>query len=670
MKLIIPFFISLLVFAIYFLGISSSVFGGDSGDIILASWFGGVAHPPGYPLNTMLGYLFTHIPFEATVAYKSNLMMAFLQAVNIGILYLILVLLVKKRIIAIAAALVVAFNPLFWLYAHVTEVFQLKITLVGLAIYFLLLWRFKVIEISLKKRAKSNRYFYLSIVFLGLSIFHHHISLLLIPAFYYLIRKTDKSLLTGLKNVTKLAVGLLIGLIPYLFIVFAAYKKTPVNWDNPSNLDGFLRLITRADFGTFTATDFLVGQTVQDRLIQLKTLFAFSINDFTYLGLILAILGFIYLFYSHKSLFWFVFYIIFFIGPFFLVYSSFPLKNDFLLGIWERFILEFYFFLAIPLAYGFLAIFELINKRINDFSLKHKKIILILIQVSFLLFPSTLYFANVSKSDFSNFQLGNDLGHDVLVSSTPDSIVFVLDDTIAFASQYSYYTSSQFRDRKLIIGGFLKFPYYRQEILERYPGLYYSNQYRSSELIDSAVVINELIEKNRQQFDIFTTGFNFRVENAKWVPSGLLVKLRYLDEPYRGVDNGFSRFMFAGDRGQYKHFTSNYMLSVYRNSYIRVANYYSANSDVAESIDYYEKARILFPNEVMSYTDYIHTLIIDSRCNEAKKLLEVSIRVNNFGSNVGLMQNLVDFERACNKNEDAALKIESEIQKTYERDII
>jgi len=41
-------FVSFFVFAIYLFGVSHSVFGGDSGDIILASWFGGVAHPPGY----------------------------------------------------------------------------------------------------------------------------------------------------------------------------------------------------------------------------------------------------------------------------------------------------------------------------------------------------------------------------------------------------------------------------------------------------------------------------------------------------------------------------------------------------------------------------------------------------------------------------------------------
>ena len=56
----------------------------------------------------------------------------------------------------------------------------------------------------------------------------------------------------------KIAIGLLIGLIPYLYIVFAAFKKTPINWDDPTNLASLLRLITRADFGSFTSSDFVV----------------------------------------------------------------------------------------------------------------------------------------------------------------------------------------------------------------------------------------------------------------------------------------------------------------------------------------------------------------------------------------------------------------------------
>src|SRR3989344_6981230 len=109
-------------FLIYIKGVSPSVYGGDSGDIILASWFGGVAHPPGYPLNTMLGYIFTHLPISGSVAYKADILAAFLQAASVGLIFLIVKKLTKNTLIALSASLVLAFNPLFWLYAHTLEV--------------------------------------------------------------------------------------------------------------------------------------------------------------------------------------------------------------------------------------------------------------------------------------------------------------------------------------------------------------------------------------------------------------------------------------------------------------------------------------------------------------------------------------------------------------------
>src|SRR3989344_6178638 len=110
---------SLLSFFSFFLslkGIAPSVYAGDSGDIIMASWFGGVAHPPGYPLNTMIGWVLTHFPYQATVAYKANLMAVLLMAMVVGITYLIANKITKNLLVSIACALVLAFNPLFWLY--------------------------------------------------------------------------------------------------------------------------------------------------------------------------------------------------------------------------------------------------------------------------------------------------------------------------------------------------------------------------------------------------------------------------------------------------------------------------------------------------------------------------------------------------------------------------
>ena len=260
-------------------GISHSVFGGDSGDIILAAWFGGVAHPPGYPLNTMIGWFFTHLSVGGSVAFRADIMAAFFQALNVGVLFLIVKKLTRNTIISLGASLVIAFNPLFWLYAHTLEVFQLKILLAFLAQYFLLCWF----------EGKKKTHLYISIALLGLAVFHHTMSLLIIPAFAFLIYKKDKKIFSQKKVIIRLLSVFLAGVLPYLFVIFAAFRKTPINWDDPSNLNNLIRLATRADFGSFSAADFLVGQTLQMRFVQLLSFFGFIKNDFLLIGLLLVI---------------------------------------------------------------------------------------------------------------------------------------------------------------------------------------------------------------------------------------------------------------------------------------------------------------------------------------------------------------------------------------------
>ena len=72
--------LALAVLGVYGSTLYPSVPGGDSGEFIVASQELGVAHPPGYPLYTLLGKIFTWLPVR-TVAWRVNLLTAVLGAV-------------------------------------------------------------------------------------------------------------------------------------------------------------------------------------------------------------------------------------------------------------------------------------------------------------------------------------------------------------------------------------------------------------------------------------------------------------------------------------------------------------------------------------------------------------------------------------------------------------
>ena len=64
----------LIAFAVYLLTISHSITEFDSGELAAVQATLGIAHPPGYPLFTILGYIFSKIPLGITKIYQLNIL--------------------------------------------------------------------------------------------------------------------------------------------------------------------------------------------------------------------------------------------------------------------------------------------------------------------------------------------------------------------------------------------------------------------------------------------------------------------------------------------------------------------------------------------------------------------------------------------------------------------
>ena len=69
---------------LYMYTLAPTVLPSNSGEFQFVADILGIAHPPGYPLYTMLGKLFTLIPL-GDVAYRVNLMSAFFAALTLAL---------------------------------------------------------------------------------------------------------------------------------------------------------------------------------------------------------------------------------------------------------------------------------------------------------------------------------------------------------------------------------------------------------------------------------------------------------------------------------------------------------------------------------------------------------------------------------------------------------
>ena len=96
--------VAIALFALYAATSPPTVALEDDGFFILASYFLGVAHPPGYPLFTALGKAATLVPL-GTVAYRVHLLSAAFGSLSCAALWLCARALLESRLAAALAAL-------------------------------------------------------------------------------------------------------------------------------------------------------------------------------------------------------------------------------------------------------------------------------------------------------------------------------------------------------------------------------------------------------------------------------------------------------------------------------------------------------------------------------------------------------------------------------------
>jgi len=191
----IVFWVSFLVtFAIYTFTLAPSVVLRDSGELVTAADHFGVPHPPGYPLLTLLSYMFIHIVPFGNVAWKVNWFNALCSSLAVGFVsYLIctsgriltsnLISTLQEKsqqtfsraigFCSITGGLVLALSHAMWSQSVVAEKYALNSLLMSLILVFLYKWFLE---------PEKYRYISLAAFFFGLGMTAHQTLLFIFPA--------------------------------------------------------------------------------------------------------------------------------------------------------------------------------------------------------------------------------------------------------------------------------------------------------------------------------------------------------------------------------------------------------------------------------------------------------------------------------------------------------
>lgn len=126
--------LGVLCLAVYGRTLAPTLAGGDSGELTTAAYTLGVAHPPGYPLYTLLGKAFSLLPY-GSIAWRLNLFSAVCNTAAVVVLLWTVWRWSGDALAGFTAAAMFAFSPLAWRYALVAEVFALNTFLVCCLLY-------------------------------------------------------------------------------------------------------------------------------------------------------------------------------------------------------------------------------------------------------------------------------------------------------------------------------------------------------------------------------------------------------------------------------------------------------------------------------------------------------------------------------------------------------
>lgn len=326
---------------IYYLTLAPTVTLVDSGELIVAARFLGVAHPPGFPLYLMLAHLASLVPL-GNVAERINFGSAVFAALAAGMLVLVAAEIIGGLTLpgssskgrsnkdspktgwagavfpAVCSALLFAFSRTMWSYATIAEVYTLNTFLVLTIIFLMLRWRRRIRETegpaatAKKPRNKTavtkyDTLLYAAAVVFGLAMGVHHVTIaLLLPALAVLVYRTQ-----GLRFFTSrrllfaalFALGALVAVNCYL--PWAASRSPILNWGNPRSLQAIWWHITGRQYQVFVSFDpGIVGE-------ELGKFVSAMLNEFgTWwlpLALILAISGYAAAFKRDRTAFWFLF---------------------------------------------------------------------------------------------------------------------------------------------------------------------------------------------------------------------------------------------------------------------------------------------------------------------------------------------------------------------------
>ncbi len=279
--------LALACLGLYLSTLCPTVFWYDSAEYVAAASLLGIPHPPGYPLYTLIGHLFTRLPLEP--AYAMNLMSAVFGALAVALAYLIGRALGGGRLAAAIGAATLGVGHLHWSQSLIAEVYTPGLCFLLASLLLLLRGlerdrRGPLVLAALIAGLGLGVHFFIATCGVGLAALV--LGLGLRPQRPRELARLLSREALGRRLLTAAAClgAACLGACIFLYIPLRAAMKPALNFGDPSSLERFLWMVTGGNYKGWWLRDF-------DWLARAAQLGGHLYDQLLVVGLALAALG-------------------------------------------------------------------------------------------------------------------------------------------------------------------------------------------------------------------------------------------------------------------------------------------------------------------------------------------------------------------------------------------
>uniref|UniRef100_A0A8D0BSJ1 Transmembrane protein 260 n=1 Tax=Salvator merianae TaxID=96440 RepID=A0A8D0BSJ1_SALMN len=431
-------------------------------ELITAAYELGVAHPPGYPLFTLLAKLAIELLPFGSVAYRVNLLCSVFGALAAAFLFYTVVRLSGTHAAGIFAVGMFSFSRLTWQWSITAEVFSLNNLFVGLLMVLAVCFEEAM---TTKERSKICK---IGAFCCGLSLCNQHtiVIYLLWVVLWVLFRLARARELTP-SYTLKLSFCFLAGCLPYLYLPASSYlNKARWTWGDQTTLKGFITHLLREEYGTFNLAKLENGSSMSDVLMfqvtHMKAELSLVVQGFAIVACLSAAVrpkG------EKLHLVWLFTLMLFTYSLFFAWRANLDISKPLFKGVVERFWMQSNAVVAVLAGLGLSSLFSL-----GETLMENSRVLRGLEWLIAVLLVMGQIYSNYSVCDQSRNRVVGQFARNLLTSMPSDAIILLRGDLPGNSLRYLHYCEGMRPDITLVDQEMMTYHWYLPKLAKHLPG--------------------------------------------------------------------------------------------------------------------------------------------------------------------------------------------------------